>query len=56
MELLKDYDISVLYHLDKANMVEDSLNRLIIGSVPHIENDKKELVWDVHGLAQWVFG
>ena len=33
LELLKDYDMSVLYHLDDANMVEDTLSRLSIGSV-----------------------
>ena len=27
LELLKDYDMSVLYHLDKANVVVDALSR-----------------------------
>ena len=35
LELLKDYDMSVLYHPDKANIVADALDRMTIGSVPH---------------------
>lgn len=27
MELIKDFDISILYHLGKANMVVDELNQ-----------------------------
>nr|ABI34336.1 hypothetical protein SDM1_41t00011 [Solanum demissum] len=52
LELLKDYDMSVLYHPGKANVVADTLSRLYMGSVAHVEDKKKELVWDVHRLAQ----
>ncbi|KAH0777836.1 hypothetical protein KY290_009247 [Solanum tuberosum] len=52
LELLKDYDMSVLYHLGKANVVADALSRLSMGSVVHIDDDKKELVCDIHRLAQ----
>lgn len=38
LELLKDYDISVLYHLSKGNVVADALSRLSIGSVKHIDD------------------
>ena len=31
--MLKDYDMSVIYHHDKANVVVDALSRMIIGSV-----------------------
>ncbi|WMV33296.1 hypothetical protein MTR67_026681 [Solanum verrucosum] len=41
IDLLKDYDMSVLYHLDKANVVVDALRRLSMGSVAHIEDDVK---------------
>src|SRR5688572_31137563 len=51
LELLKDYDISVLYHPGKANVVADALSRLSMGSVSHVEEGKKELVKDVHILA-----
>ncbi|WMV08774.1 hypothetical protein MTR67_002159, partial [Solanum verrucosum] len=52
LELLKNYDISVLYHHKKANVVADALSRLSMGSVAHIEDKKKELVRDVHRLAR----
>ncbi|WMV33444.1 hypothetical protein MTR67_026829, partial [Solanum verrucosum] len=31
LELLKDYDISILYHPVKANVIVDALSRLSIG-------------------------
>ncbi|KAH0705979.1 hypothetical protein KY285_010511 [Solanum tuberosum] len=52
LELLKDYDISVLYHPDKANVVEDALSRLSIGSMAHVEDEKKELVREMHRLSR----
>ena len=39
------------YHRSKANVVVGSLSRLFIGSVAHVEEEKKELVKDVHSLA-----
>ena len=36
-ELLKDYDISILYHPSKANVVIDALNRLSMESNFHIK-------------------
>ncbi|WMV25474.1 hypothetical protein MTR67_018859 [Solanum verrucosum] len=52
LELLKDYDMSVLYHSGKANVVVDALSRLSMGSVAHIVDDRKELVRDVQLLAR----
>ena len=52
LELLKDYDISVHYHPCKVNVVADSLSRLSMGSVVQIEEERKELVKDVHRLAR----
>ncbi|TMX00273.1 hypothetical protein EJD97_001095 [Solanum chilense] len=49
-ELLKDYDMNVLYHFDKANMVVDALSRMTMGSVCHIDEAKKDLVRNVHRL------
>jgi len=40
-EFLKDYDMNVVYHLGKANVVVDSLSRLYMGSVAHVEEEKK---------------
>ena len=55
LEFLKDYDMSVHYHPGKANVVEDALSRLSMGSVAHVVEEKKELVRDVHKLAPWEF-
>ncbi|KAH0764840.1 hypothetical protein KY285_000711 [Solanum tuberosum] len=51
LELLKDYDMSILYHPDKASVVADALSRLSMGSTTHLEGDKKELAKDVNRLA-----
>ncbi|WMV54907.1 hypothetical protein MTR67_048292 [Solanum verrucosum] len=51
LELLKYYDMSVLYHPDKANRVADALSRLSMGSVAQVDDDRKELARDVHRLA-----
>src|SRR5687767_907514 len=52
LELLKDYNMSVLYHPGKANVVPDALSRVSMGSVAHVNDDKKELVKEVHRLAR----
>ena len=41
LELLKDYDMSILYHPSKANVVIDALSILSIGSTTHFEEGKK---------------
>ena len=33
--------MSVLYHLGKANVVADDLSRMSMGSVSHVEEEKK---------------
>ena len=40
------------YHLGKANVVAYSISRLSMGSVAHVEEQRKELVKDVHRLAR----
>ncbi|KAH0661557.1 hypothetical protein KY284_026488 [Solanum tuberosum] len=52
LELLKDYDMSVLYHPGKANVVADALSRISMGSISHMEEEKRELARDVHRLAR----
>ena len=52
LEFLIDYDMSVHYHPGKANLVEDALSILSMGSVAHVEEERKELVKDVHRLAR----
>ena len=49
---MNDYDISVLYHPDKANVVVDSLSRMTKGNISHIEEAKKDLQRDVQMLAR----
>ncbi|WMV24056.1 hypothetical protein MTR67_017441 [Solanum verrucosum] len=55
LEFLKDYDMSVHYHPGKANVVVDALSRLSMGSVAHVEEERKELAKDVHRLARLGF-
>ena len=42
--MLKDYDMSVLYHPGKANVVEDARNHMTMGSMYHVEDEKNDLV------------
>ena len=52
MNILKDYDMSVLYHPDKANVVANALSRTTMSSVSHIDEAKKDLVKHIHRLAR----
>ena len=55
LELLKDYDMGVLYHPEKANVFVDSLNRMTMGSVSHLDEAKKHLPKKVNRLGRlWV--
>ena len=49
---MKNYDISVLYHPDKTNVITDALNYMTMDSVSHVEEAKKDLVNDVHKLSR----
>ncbi|XP_069154429.1 uncharacterized protein [Solanum lycopersicum] len=42
----------VHYNPGKANVVADALSRLSMGSVSHIDDEKKELVKEVHQLPR----
>ena len=44
--------MSVHYHSGKENVVADSLNRLSMVSVAHVEKEKMDLMKDVHRLAR----
>ena len=52
LELLKDYDMIVLYHSGKANVVVDALSQMTMGSVSHLNEAKKDLAREVHRLAR----
>ena len=43
--------MSVHYNPGTANVVVNALSRLSMGSVAHVEEERKELVKDVHKLA-----
>ena len=53
MELLKDYDITILYHPRKANIVADALSRKAesIGSLAHLQVSRRPLAREVQTLA-----
>lgn len=50
-ELHKYYEKSMLYHLGKANFVANTHSRVFVGSMSYVEDDKMELVKEVHQLA-----
>ena len=45
MELLKDYDITILYHLGKTKVVADALIRKAgsMGSLAHLQVSRRPL-------------
>ena len=51
-ELLKDYEMSVLYNPSKANVFAYALNLMTSSSVPLVEEAKKDLVKYVHRLSR----
>ncbi|XP_070017072.1 uncharacterized protein [Nicotiana sylvestris] len=52
LELLKDYDITILYHLGKANVVADALSRKAenMGSLAFIPSNERPLALDIQSL------
>ncbi|WRX29256.1 Reverse transcriptase [Theobroma cacao] len=51
MELLKDYDCTILYNPGKANVVADALSRKSMGSLAHISTDRRSLVREIHSMG-----
>ncbi|XP_033516668.2 uncharacterized protein [Nicotiana tomentosiformis] len=56
MELLKDYDCSILYHLGKVNVVADALSKKSMGSLAHIAPAKRLLAKDIQRLEDTGIG
>nr|XP_016485207.1 PREDICTED: uncharacterized protein LOC107805649 [Nicotiana tabacum] len=51
LELLKDYDVDILYHCGKANVVADKLNWKSMVSIRHVKKHKLEMIKYLHWLA-----
>ncbi|XP_070010593.1 uncharacterized protein [Nicotiana sylvestris] len=53
LELLKDYDVTILYHPGKANVVADTLSRKArsMGSLAFISAEERLLALDMPSLA-----
>ena len=47
-----DYDMTMLYHPNKANVVVEVLSRLFMGSVVHVDEEREELVKDIDQLVR----
>lgn len=54
LKLLKNYDMSLHYHPSKTNMVANSLSRLSMGRLSHVNEGKRVLVRDI-GWLTWEF-
>ena len=50
LELVKDYDCEILYHLGKANRVADALSRKSTVAVMSIQTMPKALQWEIQKL------
>ena len=50
MELLKDYDCSILYHPGKASIVANALSRKSAGSLAHISIERRPIIKELHEL------
>ena len=53
MELLKDYDVTILYHPGKANVVVDALSRKAgsMGSLDHLQVSRRPVAREIQNMA-----
>ena len=52
LEFLKDYDMSVHYPPGKPYVIGNAFSILSMGSVSHVEEERKEIMKDVHRLTR----
>ena len=48
MELLKDYDCTILYYPGKANIVANALSRKSMGNLAYIAPMRRPLIQELH--------
>ncbi|XP_070049780.1 uncharacterized protein [Nicotiana tomentosiformis] len=51
LDLLKYYDVDILYHPGKMNVVTDALSRTSMGILSYLKPDKSDIACDIHQLA-----
>ena len=49
--MLKDYDIDILYHPGKANVVAYALSRKSMGSLTDVQPERRDMVWEIKRLS-----
>ena len=52
LELLKDYDVDILYHQGKGNVVADALSRKSMGSLTDVQPERRDMVWEIQRLSR----
>ncbi|XP_070056326.1 uncharacterized protein [Nicotiana tomentosiformis] len=48
LQLLKDYDVHIIYHPGKVNVVVDAFNPKSMGSMSYLQPQKRELAYELH--------
>ena len=51
LELLKDYDVDILYHPGKANVVADAVSRKSMGSLTNLQPERRDMVREIQRLS-----
>ena len=44
--------MNVHYHIGKSIIVDNALRRMSMGSIPKVDNEKKELMKNIHRLPR----